>query len=166
MKIKPQKSFPRAALLLAAGLGAAAASALAGQNNPVDRISNPDALVFTDVSVGPGGFTEAFVRDGVLVTPERFSAIVPGLPQEQVRARLGNPLREQDGKRGREWDYNFKFALAPSSNFIVCQYKVVFDDTQHVVREQVWRRRQCQQLVQAGSSSASPAAAPASPQSS
>ncbi|HEY0197395.1 MAG TPA: OmpA family protein [Rhodanobacter sp.] len=149
MKINPLKFPPRTALLAVACLCAFAAPAMAGHHNPVDKVSNPDALVFTDVSVGHDDFTEVFVRDGVVEPPNFFREIVPGMPQDQLRGKLGDPLRQSDGKRGREWDYNFKFVLEPSSNFIVCQYKVVFDDVQPAVREQVWRRRQCQLLAEA-----------------
>ncbi|MFT4198854.1 MAG: OmpA family protein [Pseudoxanthomonas sp.] len=161
MSMKPSRFLLIVVLLASAGL-AFAAPAAAGHRNPVDKLSNPDALVFTDVQVGHDQFTEAFVRDGALTEPNHFRPIVPGLPQEQVRAILGPPLRESDGKRGHEWDYNFKFVLEPSKNYIVCQYKVVFDQAQ-AVREQVWRRRQCQLLAEAEAPPPPPPVTPPAP---
>ncbi len=147
-------------VMLLTGLGAGiAAPALAAHRNPVDKLSNPNSLVFTDVSVDHDQFTEVFVRDGALTEPNHFRPIVPGLQQDRVGSLLGEPLRRGDGKRGSEWDYNFKFVLEPSKNFIVCQYKVVFDE-QQAVREQVWRRRQCQLLAQAEAPSPEPVAPP------
>ena len=64
----------------------------------------------------------------------------------QVQALLGAPLTQASGSRGQEWDYNLKFRLPQSDNYLVCQYKVVFDEQQSV-RESVWRRRQCQDLA-------------------
>ncbi|MFT4256646.1 MAG: OmpA family protein [Pseudoxanthomonas sp.] len=147
MSMKPSRNLLIIALLASVGL-AFAAPAVAGHQNPVDKVSNPNALVFTDVEVDHDDFTEVFVRDGALTEPNHFRPLVPGLPQEQARAILGPPLRESDGSRGHEWDYNFKFVLEPSKNYIICQYKLVLDQAQQV-REQVWRRRQCQLLAEA-----------------
>lgn len=145
--MKSSKMLPIVVLLAGVSLSAIT-PALAAHQNPVDELSNPNSLVFTDVSVDHDEFSEVFVRDGALTEPNHFRPIVPGLQQDQVSTLLGEPLRRGAGKRGSEWDYNFKFVLEPSKNFIVCQYKVVFDE-QQAVREQVWRRRQCQLLAQA-----------------
>lgn len=142
----------RSGLLSGTGLLAAiglcmAGPALAGHRNPADAVSNPNGLRFTDVDGNRAGFTEVFVRDGAAVESSRFREIAAGVPQAKVQTLLGHPLLAGNGKRGTEWDYTFKFLLAPSQNYVVCQYKVVFDD-QQMVREQVWRRRQCQDLAQ------------------
>ena len=113
-----------------------------GQQNPIDRVSNGGALEYSNVNVTPREMSPSFVRDGVVAEPQRFAAIAPGLEQAQVQALLGAPLRQQ----GREWEYSFKLKMEQSENFLVCQYKVVFDDGQRV-RETIWRRRQCQQLA-------------------
>ena len=133
-----------AAILLAAGYTIAASSVAYAQRNPVDKVSNPDARGYTDVGIAPHDMSPPFVRDGVVTEPQRFAAITRGLEQAQVQTLLGSPVRQQ----GREWDYNFQLRMDQSANFLVCQYKVVFDDQDHV-RETVWRRRQCQQLASA-----------------
>lgn len=132
---------PLRAAMLAAALLCAAAPGLA-RENPVDPVSNPDKLSYSDVEAHRPDFKEPFLRDGVVSQPERFRAVRPGLPQAQVQAMLGQPLKQQGGPRGTEWDYNFKFRMPQSGNYLVCQYKVVFDDSQ-AVRDAVWRRRQC-----------------------
>lgn len=143
-KIRP---LPFSALIAAALLLAGCVSI--GHENPVDKVSNPNELDFTDVSARRPDFREPFLRDGVVAQPARFRQITAGLTPEQVRQALGQPLQEQAGPRGKEWDYNFKFLMPQSTNYLVCQYKVVFDGATTAVRETVWRRRQCQDLVAA-----------------
>lgn len=133
-----------AAVVLAAGvgIGISQAAVAAGQSNPVDHVSNPTSLDYTDVEIAPRNLDEPFVRDGVGADQQVFSAIAPGLEQAQVETLLGAPIRQS----GAEWDYNFKFKMQQSQNYLVCQYKVVFDEQQRV-SDTVWRRRQCQQLA-------------------
>ena len=138
-----KKTFFVTAAVLAAGIGFSASAA--ANNNPVDRVSNPEALDYSDVHISPQDMKAPFVRDGVVVEPQRFATIKPGLAQPQVHAMLGEPLRK-NGVQGREWDYNFKFKMPQSQNYLVCQYKVVFD-AQELVRDGTWRRRQCQQMA-------------------
>jgi len=133
-----------AAAVLAAACAMGVSGAAYGQHNPIDEVSNAGALNYTNVTIAPRDMKEPFVRDGVVAEPQRFAAIVPGLEKAQVQALLGEPLRQQ----GREWDYNFQLKMEQSENFLVCQYKVVFDDQQRV-RETIWRLRQCQQLASA-----------------
>lgn len=132
--------------LLASSLLLSACVAV-GHHNPVDEKSNPDKLDYTDVEARHPDFKEPFLRDGVVSYPAHFQQIVPGLKAEQVRQLLGQPLKEGQGPRGQEWDYNFKFRMLQSQNYLVCQYKVVFDESLQAVREAVWRRQQCQDLV-------------------
>ena len=134
--------------LLAAGL--MVATAAAARDNPVDAVSNPHKLEFRDVEARSPDFKASFLRDGVVTQPAGFRQIAAGLPQTQVGTLLGQPVRQGSGARGAEWDYNFKFRLPQSENFLVCQYKVVFDAQTQTVREAVWRRQQCQDLVSKG----------------
>lgn len=132
---------------LALAVAACAALPAAAHDNPVDTVSNPNKLSYTDVQVGRPELNPPFARDGELEQPARLSqAIKPGATQAQVQALLGAPLTQASGSRGQEWDYNLKFRLPQSDNYLVCQYKVVFDE-QQTVRESVWRRRQCQDLA-------------------
>lgn len=132
-----------AAALLAAGLESAALAI--GGDNPVDKVSNPAAVGFDNVGIASRNMHAPFVRDGIVRDPGVFATVKPGQTQEQIRTLLGEPLR---GKRGRAtaWDYNFQFRLPQSQNYLVCQYKVLFDKQQRVSGA-VWRRRQCEQIV-------------------
>lgn len=141
-----KRTFFTAAIVLATSCAIGASGVAYGQHNPVDRVSNPAAYAFTDVGIAPADMSPSFVRDGVVTEPRRFAAITPGLEQTQVQRMLGAPVRQH----GQEWDYNFQFRMKQSENFLVCQYKVVFDERQ-LVHETVWRRRQCQQLASAES---------------
>jgi len=126
------------------GLVMTAAPVLA-QSNPVDRVSNPNALDFTNVEVSPQEMNPPFVRHGLVVEPQRLSSIGTGISGADVSAVLGEPLRKY-GARDAEWDYNVRLKMPQSENYLICQYKIVFD--QHdLVLETVWRRRQCAQIA-------------------
>ena len=136
-------SFAATALLATAFvIGTSNQAFAAGQHNPVDSVSNPTALDYTNVEIAPRDMDRPFVRDGIVIEPQLFTRITRGLEQAKVQAALGVPLRQQ----GQEWDYNFKLKMRQSENFLVCQYKVVYDEN-HLVHETVWRRQQCQQLA-------------------
>ncbi|WP_225783764.1 outer membrane protein assembly factor BamE [Xenophilus sp. Marseille-Q4582] len=121
-----------------------------GHHNPVDATSNPDKLSYQDVEARRPDFKEPFLRDGVVSEPARFAALTAGTPAARVQELLGQPLQKSAGPRGPEWDYHFKFRMPQSQNYLVCQYKVVFDGAGQAVRETVWRRQQCLDLVGAG----------------
>ena len=135
--------------LLASCLGAVA------RDNPVDPVSNPNKLQYLDAEARRPDFKEPFLRDGVVSAPGSFKQVTAGAPAVQVRNMLGQPQREADGPRGREWDYNFKFRLPQSTQYLVCQYKVVLDNGGQAVRETVWRRKQCADLVAKAGATAS-----------
>lgn len=82
-------------------------------------------------------------------SPKGFRQVQAGLTAQQIQSMLGQPLKQTQGSQGLEWDYNFKFLMPQSQNYLVCQYKVVFEgDQAEKVRESVWRRHQCLDLVQ------------------
>lgn len=132
-----------AAALLTAGLESAALAI--GGENPVDKQSNPKAVDFPNAGIAARNMHAPFVRDGVVRDPALFATIRPGLTREQIRSMLGEPLRKR-GRGGKAWEYNFQFRLPRSQNFLVCQYKLLFDK-QQLVSGAVWRRRQCEQIV-------------------
>ena len=110
------------------------------------RDVNPHALEYSDIVVERPDFDEPFQRDGRLVPPEQIMQVVPGIKAEDVRALIGAPLGTGQGKRGPEWDYNLKLDLS-GEDFIVCQYKVVFDQRSETVIETTWRRYQCRDAL-------------------
>lgn len=134
------KSNYMLAALLVSSL--AAGSAAAQEYNPVDTISNEPQLPYSEVGIAPRDMDAPFVRDGIVRDPSGFRALVAGLTEDQVEGLLGAAL----AKNSRDWDYNFKFKMPQSDNYLVCQYKVRFDANK-LVETSVWRRRQCQALV-------------------
>ncbi|MCB2076218.1 MAG: outer membrane protein assembly factor BamE [Gammaproteobacteria bacterium] len=140
-------TIPVAAALLLSGLGAGWTGAAVAQDhhNPVDSVSNPGALDYPDVALGIRDLTERFQRDGQVREPLAFATIKPGLTEADVQSALGQPLRNSKPD-ARTWNYNFKFRMPDSGNYIVCQYKVLFDLDQRVMKS-VWRRRQCQNIA-------------------
>lgn len=131
------------AALLMGGLGVGTAQAK-GDYNPVDQQSNQQELRYDDVGIAPEDMKPIFVRDGIVRDPAGFRAVAVGLSEEEIEAMLGAPLT----KANDEWDFNFKFAMPQSDNYLVCQYKVRFD-AEKKVEAGVWRRRQCEALVNA-----------------
>lgn len=103
---------------------------------------NPHGLVYSDVVMTWPDFSEPFQRDGVVLPPERILRVKRGVHAQDVRALLGEPLSVGTGALGTEWDYNLKLDLA-DEDYIVCQYKVVFEDESMTVKDTVWRRYQC-----------------------
>lgn len=143
--MKMIRSTPLLALVAASVLLGGCA---ARHHNPVDAKSNPDQLRFNDVQATRTELgAPPFLREGVMDQPARLAQLKAGTPMAQVQSLLGQPLKQGNGPRGTEWDYDLKFQLPQSQNFLVCQYKVVFDAQAQVVREAVWRRQQCQDLV-------------------
>lgn len=119
---------------------------LACAANPVDPVSNPRHLGYPEVKMELPDYDEPFQRDGVMRQPERFKQMVPGITADDVLALIGRPLNESEAAQGGPWQYNFTFQLPGSQNYIVCQYKVLFDQS-GVVEGQFWRRHQCLDIV-------------------
>lgn len=131
------------AALLSAALVMGAVPAVAAHQNPVDRQTNPQAENFTDVHIAPRKLDVPFVRDAGVTDPQIFRGVTMGLAQDQLAQVIGQPVK----KDGRAWDYQFKFAMANSQNYLLCQYKVTFDRDDRV-KSAVWRRQQCSALAQ------------------
>ena len=140
----------RALSVIARSLVAATALSAAAwvQAAPPDPVSNPDKLDYSDVDMTTPKYDEPFQRDGIVFRPEVFKQIQTGMTAAAVESLIGKPLDQDSSSRGTEWNYNFKFLMPDSQNYLVCQYKVVLNDAQQV-REAVWRRHQCLDIVNA-----------------
>jgi len=112
--------------------------------------AEPDNLDYSDIRMSRPDFEEPFQRDGRVTPVAQILEVVPGATPDRVRALLGDPLRTGQGDRGPEWDYHLKLDLA-DEDFIVCQYKVVFDARNAAVVETHWRRYQCRDAIAARS---------------
>lgn len=107
---------------------------------------NPHGLEYGNIDMARPDFDEPFQRDGRIVDPASILRVLPGASADDVRSLLGEPIGTGQGTRGPEWDYNIKLDLA-DEDFIVCQYKVVFDARGETVVETSWRRYQCRDAL-------------------
>lgn len=130
------------AALLSAALVVGAVPSHAGHTNPVDQQTNPQAENFTDVHIAPRKLDVPFVRDAGVTNPQIFRGVTNGLTPDALTQVIGQPVK----KDRRSWDYQFKFAMTNSQNFLVCQYKVKFD-RENRVQSAIWRRQQCAALA-------------------
>lgn len=126
--------------LLAVAVLAPFASAAQSRSSAADI--NPHGLDYSNVTMERPDYDEPFQRDGRRVPTARILGVKPGISAAQVRELLGEPLSTENGQRGLEWNYNLKLDAA-DEDFIVCQYKVVFEGDGTTVRETSWRRYQC-----------------------
>lgn len=112
------------------------------------QASDTPPLDYSDIDMTRPDFDEPFQRDGRLVPVAQILQVAAGATPDQVRALIGDPLQTGHGARGPEWDYNLKLDLA-DHDYIVCQYKVVFDARSEAVVETQWRRYQCRDAIAA-----------------
>lgn len=126
--------------LLTVAVLAPFASAAQSRSSAADI--NPHGLDYSNVTMERPDYDEPFQRDGRRVPTVQILAVKPGISAAQVRELLGAPLSTENGQRGPEWNYNLELDAA-DEDFIVCQYKVVFEGDGTTVRETSWRRYQC-----------------------
>ena len=107
-----------------------------------ERVLGP--LEFDDVEVKLQKLDAGYVRDGVVITPQTISQVVPGISQDGIRQLLGNPAEEVSQ---RWWLYNVSLPLGAQGNDLVCQYGVAFSAAGQVSSSQ-WRRPQCTALYE------------------
>ena len=124
---------------------------------------NPHGLDYSNVTMDLPDYDEPFQRDGRRVPSTQILSVKPGVKDARVRELLGEPLSTGRGERGPEWNYNLKLDIA-DEDFIVCQYKVVFEADGVTVRETSWRRYQCRLAMDALAEQPAPAR-PAAPES-
>ena len=136
-----------AALTTFTGAVLVTATSVAAHTNPIDEVSNPKKLDYQDVEARRPDFAEPFLRDGVIDQPQHLQQLRKGTSLDQAVAMLGQPLKKGSGKSGNEWDYNLKFKMPNSENYMVCQYKLVVDEGKKQIADTVWRRKQCLDIV-------------------
>lgn len=138
----------RAIFHIARAIATAAALSTAAwvQAAPIDPISNPDKLEYADVEMGIPEYDVPFKRDGDIYEPATLRQIVPGLPAAQVEQLLGQAQSQESSFGKPVWHYHIKMHMPASENYLVCQYKVIFDG-QNLVKEGVWRRHQCLDIM-------------------
>lgn len=99
---------------------------------------------FDDVQVKVDELGPEYVRDGVAITPQAISQVVPGSSTTDVRRLLGGPI---DATNQRWWLYNINLPLQAGGSYLVCQMGVAFDPA-GLVSSTKWRRPQCSALYE------------------
>ncbi|SHE75749.1 SmpA / OmlA family protein [Lampropedia hyalina DSM 16112] len=146
-----KKSMVFRAVVAAAVCAAASTAGWAQQVQPATTGPVLDSsLSYERVEATVPELDEPFRRIGQLADLGKIHAVQPGTSAQQVQALLGEPLpaAQGGGGKGNEWDYNWNLRTGEQrKDFIVCQYKVVFDTAKDEVVETAWRRRQCKALA-------------------
>lgn len=88
----------------------------------------------------------SYLLEGDFIDPYSVQRVETGLSKDQVRLRLGKPHFSEGIFRVREWNYIFNFYTGEEREYIVCQYKVLFDDDGRVVRYH-WNSNECTAFV-------------------
>jgi outer membrane protein assembly factor BamE (lipoprotein component of BamABCDE complex) len=66
-----------------------------------------------------------------VLTPQNFSAIVPGMSMEQVRKMLGKPMKVTPYALKQQTEYDWRYLNPPNTAMI---FTVVFDSDLRVVQ--------------------------------
>jgi len=83
-----------------------------------------------------------YARDGTPRKIQQIRSIKIGASKQQLVKLAGQPVSaSQDGA----WNFNLRLKLE-QKNQLVCQFKVYFDENQHVSGT-LWRRPQCADIV-------------------
>lgn len=107
-------------LAVTALLGLQACGTTSVSRNLPDN-GKPTEVTFPDIK------NDAWLKEGTFVNVDQLRTVAPGVTKDQLYDLLGRPhFREGMGKV-REWDYIFNFRTGKGSEFVTCQYKVVFD---------------------------------------
>lgn len=97
---------------------------------------------FSSVSKAYSDMDARYVRQGTPRSIEQVKRVAIGQSRNDLQAAIGRPaISNSDGS------YEFHIALLTArKDYLICQYKVYFDNHGKVSRG-VWRRQQCADLV-------------------
>jgi len=87
-----------------------------------------------------------YLKVGDFIEPDHVLRISEGQHKDQVRRLLGHPHFSEGIFDVREWDYAFNFYTGNGSDYITCQYKLLFDREMRVTST-YWRDAQCPALL-------------------
>ena len=80
------------------------------------------------ITIGPNGAMTALRQ---VLTPQNFSAILPGMSMEQVRKMLGQPMKVTPFALSQQTHYDWRYLNPPNTAMI---FTVVFDSDLRVVK--------------------------------
>jgi outer membrane protein OmpA-like peptidoglycan-associated protein len=87
-----------------------------------------------------------WLEGGTFVNVDNLKQMAPGLEKDQIYDLLGRPHFKTGMFGVREWDYLFNFRTGRGSEYITCQYKVLFDGD-YRSESMYWREPSCAQLL-------------------
>ena len=121
-------------------LAFAAAACLALGMSSTHARSTADNLEWPNVS-------HSYQSEGDFIQPDMVRRVKAGVStKDQVRLLLNNPHFTEGYFGVREWDYIFNFYTGTGSEYITCQYKVLFDKAM-VASSTYWKNPECAQFV-------------------
>lgn len=103
----------------------------------------------------------ATLDGGTVVNLDNLRQVAPGMSKDQLYDLLGRPHFHEGAFGAREWDYLFNMPIGADGDIVVCQYKVLFDETLHAGSFH-WKPATCgDRLVSSGAPVPAPPQAPA-----
>lgn len=116
-------------------------------------------------SVSFPALDESYLKTGDFIGPDHVKRIKPGLSKDQVRLELGNPHFNEGIFGVSEWDYAFNFYTGDGGAYVVCQFKVKFDQSgdDYRVTSTHWKTPGCERYLNPAVPMAAPTP-PAAPQ--
>jgi outer membrane protein OmpA-like peptidoglycan-associated protein len=106
------------------------------------------------------GVGSEWLQEGTFVNIENLKQMAPGLQKDQIHDLLGRPHFTTGMWGVKEWDYLFNFRTGRGSEYITCQYKVLFDND-YRAESLYWREGTCAQFLMAQQQPKPVAVAPA-----
>jgi outer membrane protein OmpA-like peptidoglycan-associated protein len=119
-----------AALLALQGCGTSVVS------KNVDENGHAGQVVFPKIA------DSAWLKEGTFPNLDNLGLIAPGISKDQLYELVGRPHFAEGIAGVREWDYIFNFRTGKGSEFVTCQYKVIFDKN-FVGRSFLWAPAAC-----------------------
>lgn len=103
--------------------------------------STADNLVWPDVD-------NSYQSEGDFIAPQSVLRVKAGVStKDEVRLLLNNPQFSEGYFGEREWDYIFNFYTGNGTEYVTCQYKVLFDD-KYVASSTHWKNSACESALQ------------------
>lgn len=103
--------------------------------------SSADNLEWPDLS-------RSYQAEGDFIQPDMVRRVKAGVStKDEVRLLLNNPHFTEGYFGVREWDYVFNFYTGDGSEYVTCQYKVLFDK-EMVASSTHWKNPACAQFVE------------------
>lgn len=125
--------------MLLSGCVAATLAACGTNQSHVDASGKASEPVFPVLD-------DANRAEGSYVNLENLRKVVPGLTRTQLYELIGVPHFSEAMFNVREWDYIFKFPQPGTTEPMVCQYKVMFDDNK-LAQSYLFSPQSCAQVL-------------------